>query len=267
MWFCISYDKKKPVVYFCYVIYNASVTVSSDTIQLFATLRMRMCPFQYCSDYFQNNFCKIMLELDYQCNQWRSQGLPGWATRPSGRPNWGRKWRKIEEKCEKIEEKWGKMEEMFLSCPPGSERLATALSVILYLVLFLFVCFLFCFVFVFCYVFSFSFLFIRLFFVTMVTNQISFSFLLVFLRTWVSYVFYVFCKVALIWLVTHCIIYNGVCTMYPERIDFKRFNVNLRWSLRYNILQTEESTRITSIYTIIYIIKFNYVAYKSSAPK
>ena len=29
--------------------------------------------------------------------------------------------------------KWGKIEEMFLSCPPGSERLATVLVMELYL--------------------------------------------------------------------------------------------------------------------------------------
>ena len=64
-------------------------------------------------------------------NQWRSQGLPEWASRSPGRPNWGRKWRKIEEKWQKIQEwKWGKIEEMFLSCPPGSKRLATALWII-----------------------------------------------------------------------------------------------------------------------------------------
>ena len=33
--------------------------------------------------------------------QWRSQGLPGWAVRPPGRPKWGRKLRKFEEKWEK----------------------------------------------------------------------------------------------------------------------------------------------------------------------
>ena len=36
--------------------------------------------------------------------QWRNQGLPGWASRPPGRPKWGRKWRKIEEKWEKLQE-------------------------------------------------------------------------------------------------------------------------------------------------------------------
>ena len=38
--------------------------------------------------------------------------------------------KKIKIICEKVRErtrKWGKIEEMFLSCPLGSERLATAL--------------------------------------------------------------------------------------------------------------------------------------------
>ena len=29
------------------------------------------------------------------CLQWRSLGLSGWASRPPGRPKWGRKWRKF----------------------------------------------------------------------------------------------------------------------------------------------------------------------------
>ena len=48
--------------------------------------------------------------LNKQTNQWRSQGLTGWACRPPGSPKWGRKWRKIEEKWGKIqenEENWG----------------------------------------------------------------------------------------------------------------------------------------------------------------
>ena len=62
-------------------------------------------------------------------HQWHSQSLPGWASRPPGRPKWVRKfirkdWGKIREHAGK----WGKIEELFLSCPPGSERLATALT-------------------------------------------------------------------------------------------------------------------------------------------
>ena len=34
--------------------------------------------------------------------QWRSQSLPGWASRPPRRSKWGRKLRKIEEKWEKL---------------------------------------------------------------------------------------------------------------------------------------------------------------------
>ena len=41
--------------------------------------------------------------LNLSC-QWRSQGLPGWASRPPGRPKWGRKWRKFEEKWENLQE-------------------------------------------------------------------------------------------------------------------------------------------------------------------
>ena len=37
-----------------------------------------------------NFFCAQM--------QWRSQGLPGWTTRPPRGPKWGRKWVKFEEK-------------------------------------------------------------------------------------------------------------------------------------------------------------------------
>ena len=62
-------------------------------------------------------------------SQWRSQGLPGWASRPPGRPKWGRKWRKFEKKMRETTGKWGNIEEIFLSCPLGSERLATALVI------------------------------------------------------------------------------------------------------------------------------------------
>ena len=60
--------------------------------------------------------------------QWRSQGLPGWATRPTGGPKWGRKWVKVWGKIGKLNrdlrKKWGK----WSSCPPRTVRLATALS-------------------------------------------------------------------------------------------------------------------------------------------
>ena len=58
--------------------------------------------------------------------QWRSQGLPGWASRPPGRPKWG-KWRKFWGKMRETMGKWGNIEEIFLSCPLRSERMATAL--------------------------------------------------------------------------------------------------------------------------------------------
>ena len=45
--------------------------------------------------------------------QWRNQGLPGWASRPPGRPKWGRKWRKFEEKWEKLQE----IDERMRKCP------------------------------------------------------------------------------------------------------------------------------------------------------
>ena len=60
--------------------------------------------------------------------QWRSQGLPGWATHPPGGPKWGRKWIKVWGKIRKLNwdlrKKWGKWN----SCPPGTVRLVTALT-------------------------------------------------------------------------------------------------------------------------------------------
>ena len=74
--------------------------------------------------YISGFHCRIMVLI-----QWRSQGLPGWASYP---PRMKTKMRK------KMKKNWGKMrentwkrrkiEEIFLSCPPGVERLATALS-------------------------------------------------------------------------------------------------------------------------------------------
>ena len=59
--------------------------------------------------------------------QWRSQGLPGWASRPPGGPKWGRKWVKVWGKIRKLNrdlrKKWGKWN----SCPPRTVRLATDL--------------------------------------------------------------------------------------------------------------------------------------------
>ena len=59
--------------------------------------------------------------------QWRSQGLPRWATRRPGGPKWGRKWVKVCGKIRKLNQdlrkKWGKWN----SCPPRTVRLATAL--------------------------------------------------------------------------------------------------------------------------------------------
>ena len=51
--------------------------------------------------------------------QWRSQDLPGWASHPPGRPNWGSKWKKIEEKCEKIEENEEKLRKCSYLAHPG----------------------------------------------------------------------------------------------------------------------------------------------------
>ena len=64
-------------------------------------------------------FCILFL---YQMShkQWRSQGLPARATRPPGRPKWGRKWvklRKNKKNWSKFDEKWGKWN----SCPPGRD--------------------------------------------------------------------------------------------------------------------------------------------------
>ena len=44
----------------------------------------------------------ILRKMSVCRRQWRSQGPPGWASRPPGEPNWGRKWGKIEEKWEKL---------------------------------------------------------------------------------------------------------------------------------------------------------------------
>ena len=66
--------------------------------------------------------------------QWHSQGLPRWASCPPGGPKWGRKWGKFEENEEsfrKNKTKWSRFEEKWWkrnSCPPGTVRLATALS-------------------------------------------------------------------------------------------------------------------------------------------
>ena len=49
----------------------------------------------------------------YAYVQWRSQGLPGWASRPPGEPKWGRKWvrlRKNKINWSKFEEKMRKVE-------------------------------------------------------------------------------------------------------------------------------------------------------------
>ena len=51
--------------------------------------------------------------------QWRSQGLPGWTTRPPEEPKWGRKLDKFEEKYEKIIKIWGKNEESGTLAHPG----------------------------------------------------------------------------------------------------------------------------------------------------
>ena len=42
--------------------------------------------------------------------QWRSQGLPGWASRPPGKPKWRRKWKKMrknERTYRKMRKDWG----------------------------------------------------------------------------------------------------------------------------------------------------------------
>ena len=54
----------------------------------------------------------IGVQLLQHLNQWRSQGLPGWASRPPERRKWGRKWRKFEEKWEQIQ----KNEERLSKC-------------------------------------------------------------------------------------------------------------------------------------------------------
>ena len=59
---------------------------------------------------------------------WRSQALSGGATRPPGKTKMRKKMKKLWAKMRETVAKWGKIEEMFLSCPPGSERLATALN-------------------------------------------------------------------------------------------------------------------------------------------
>ena len=51
--------------------------------------------------------------------QWRSQDLSGWATRPPGRLKWWRKWRKFEEKWEKIQEDEERLRKYFHLAHPG----------------------------------------------------------------------------------------------------------------------------------------------------
>ena len=51
--------------------------------------------------------------------QWCSQGLPGCASCPPGRPKWGRKWRKIEEKWEKLQENEERLRKSSYFAHPG----------------------------------------------------------------------------------------------------------------------------------------------------
>ena len=53
-------------------------------------------------------------------NQWRSQGLPGWVSRPARGPKWRRKCAKfVEKKKEKLIAIWGKNEESETLAHPG----------------------------------------------------------------------------------------------------------------------------------------------------
>ena len=60
-------------------------------------------------------------DLDFKCDllQWHSQGLPGWASRPPGRPKWGRKWSKFEQKWEKIQENEERLSKHCYLAHPG----------------------------------------------------------------------------------------------------------------------------------------------------
>ena len=65
---------------------------------------------------------------DLFCKQYRSQGLSGWATRPPGGQKCWRKWEKCQNKKtneQTLRKEWGKWK----SCPSGTVRLATAMSV------------------------------------------------------------------------------------------------------------------------------------------
>ena len=72
----------------------------------------------------------VRIPRDMLLGQWRSQGLPGWASRPPAHPEDQNEeeneenLRKNERIYRKIRRDWGNV---FLSCPPGSESLATAL--------------------------------------------------------------------------------------------------------------------------------------------
>ena len=61
----------------------------------------------------------LLFDHDWRCWQWRSQGLPGWATRPPGGPKWGRKWVKVWEKIRKLNRDLRKNEENGTLAHPG----------------------------------------------------------------------------------------------------------------------------------------------------
>ena len=76
-------------------------------------------------------FAGVATKLSSQMNpciwQWRSQGLPRWASRPPGRLKMRKKTKKNWGKMREATGKWGKIEEIILSCTTGSKRLVTAL--------------------------------------------------------------------------------------------------------------------------------------------
>ena len=119
-WVICTISRKRPH----FLPHCHPMTLSSDENEILATMTQVLF-----SCHWRITLFKFLRRPPFQHNmQWCSQGLSGWASCPPGRPNE----EENEEKLRKNERKYRKLrkiEEMFLSCPPGSERLATALTI------------------------------------------------------------------------------------------------------------------------------------------
>ena len=72
------------------------------------------------NEQWDNNILQIVnKQVLHEQKLWRSQGFPGWASRPPGGPKWGKKiskvWGKIRKIYWNLSKKWGKWN----PCPPG----------------------------------------------------------------------------------------------------------------------------------------------------